>query len=572
MIFGESINPMSATHVTISPKTIGKLLREERLMVPPSQREYRWKVEHAEDLFTDIRKAMDSEKGPEEYFLGSIVSITMSDTIMIYDGQQRLATIMILIAAIRNALIELGNNDDADVAERNYLFSRLRQGTEPTPNLTLNLSDKDFFFRSILPRQEKSVLPKAKEPKAPPVRLPDSHKRMSDVAKYAKKFVSTLVSDRQSDDADIQLNKWLDYIEKSLHVIWVQVHNESTAFTIFETMNDRGLKLSAADLLKNYLHSKADDQKNDVMHKWSSMVGTLKTVEGEEENVVEYIRCYWVSRYGHTRTKYLYDKIKEKITNPQKALDLLTDLETCVQKYAAIIMESHADMKARGHSSKTAIANLNALGVTQLRPMLLSAFEKFSQGEFAKLAERCVSWSVRFLISGTSSGTIEGYYSKAAVKIWSEEIVDSDGVFEELKKILPRDDIFSPSFLDAEETNPRIARYYLASLQHADDGTWPDPALTLEHLLDKKYDASLHLISEQEHKENVFKMGNLALINEDDNGLMQNMDFTQKRTILAKNENPSLTQKVAKYEKWGESEIRDRQSKLTELAIKAWPL
>lgn len=572
MIYGENINPMSTTHVTISPKTIGKLLREERLKVPPSQREYRWKVEHAEDLFTDIRKAMDSEKGSEEYFLGSIVSISMGDTIMIYDGQQRLATIMILIAAIRNALIELGNTADADVAERNYLFSRLRQGTELTPNLILNLADKDFFFKNVLPRPEKDAAPKPKGSKVPPIRLPDSHRRMSAVAKFAKQFVSTLIDKRQPDDADIQLNRWLDYIEKALHVIWVQVHNESTAFTIFETMNDRGLKLSAADLLKNYLHSKAEDQRDDVMHKWSSMVGTLKTVEGEEENVVEYIRCYWVSRYGHVRTKYLYDKIKEKITNPQKALEMLTELEMCVQKYAAIIMETHSDMKARGHSSKTAIAKLNRLGVTQLRPMLLSAFEKFTQGEFAKLVERCVSWSVRFLISGTSSGTIEGYYSRAAVKIWKGEITGAEGVYEEMKKIIPKDELFRTSFLDAEETNPRIARYYLSELQHAEDGTWPDQALTLEHLLDKKYNPDIHTSSEPEHKENVFKIGNLALINEEDNGLMQGMTFVKKRPILAKAGNPSLTKKVSENEKWEEKEILHRQSELTELAVKAWPI
>src|SRR5437899_7773 len=86
-----------------------------------------------------------------------------------------------------------------------------------------------------------------------------------------------------------------------------------------------------------FLNGAAEGLRNDVIQKWASMTGTLETVEGEEENVVEYIRCFWVSRYGHTRTRYLYDKIKDRITNPGRAIALLSSLEEAAQDYAAII-------------------------------------------------------------------------------------------------------------------------------------------------------------------------------------------------------------------------------------------
>ena len=570
MIVGESLNPMNPSHISISPKTIGKLLREQRLKVPPSQREYRWKQEHVQDLYTDIRKALDAEKGPEEYFLGSIVSINSGGTIMIYDGQQRLATIMILIAAIRDGLIKLGNSQDAEVAERNYLFSRLRGGLGETPNLTLNLEDSTFFFNNILPRQKPD-----KAGKAPKSRLPESHRRMVSASKYAKQFVESLVSNRKPDDADAYLNRWLDYIEQSLHVIWVQVASESVAFTIFETMNDRGLKLSAADLLKNFIHSQAEDRRDEVMHKWSSMVGTLKTVEGEEENVVEYIRCFWVTRHGQTRTRYLYDKIKEKITNRQKALDLLSELESSVQDYAAIIADSHANIRARGDKVRKSINKISALGVTQLRPMLLAAFQKFKPGEFAKLAENSVTWSVRFLVSGSPSGSIEGWYARAAMKIWNGELSSSEDVYDELKKNIPKDDIFIPQFANAEESNPRIARYYLSELQFAEDGKWPDSSMTLEHIMDKEFLGKEHTVTEQEHSENVNKLGNLALIEETDNGRMQDMSYEQKKAIYESKRNPSLTQgitRIAPGKNWVVNDIENRQQKMAQLARKAWPI
>jgi hypothetical protein len=143
---------MISNNIRISPMTIGKLLKEERLEVPPNQRSYRWKSEHAEDLFKDIRKEIDNNA--DEYFLGSIVSIEASGKILIYDGQQRLATTMILLAEIRNAFISIGNKQDADIVEKDFLFSSKRGGADPVPHLTLNLEDKDFFFARILPRPD----------------------------------------------------------------------------------------------------------------------------------------------------------------------------------------------------------------------------------------------------------------------------------------------------------------------------------------------------------------------------------------------------------------------------------
>src|SRR5260370_12844664 len=128
---------MLSQNIRISAMTIGKLLKEERLEVPPSQRSYRWKQEHAEDLFRDMRTAIDEDA--DEYFLGSIVSIETNNKILVYDGQQRLATTMILIAAIRNALISLNNEKDARIAEGSYLFSERRGGVDPTPHLVLNI-------------------------------------------------------------------------------------------------------------------------------------------------------------------------------------------------------------------------------------------------------------------------------------------------------------------------------------------------------------------------------------------------------------------------------------------------
>ena len=557
---------MLSQSITIGATTIGKLLKEERLEVPPNQRSYRWKPEHAEDLFKDIRKEIDNRA--DEYFLGSIVSIETSGKILIYDGQQRLATTMILLAEIRNALIELENEKDAGIVERNFLFSERRGGADAVPHLTLNLEDKDFFFARILPRPS----PEA-EKRQPTTRPRDSHKRLESVGRAAKEFVKdSIIKKGSAEESDKNLNRWIDFIEKSLHVIWVQVTNERTAFTIFETMNDRGLKLSAADLLKNYLHATAGDRRTDVIQKWASMTGTLETVEGEEENVVEYIRCFWVSRYGHTRTRYLYDKIKEKTTNPNKAIALLSALEEAAQDYAAIIMASHERTTDRGEAVRSNIATLKTLGVTQLRPMLLSAFSKFKPGQFAKLLERSVAWSVRFMVAGTPSGTIEGYYSKIAADIWSGKTQTAKAATDSIKQILPEDEEFKIAFANVSESKEKIARYYLRALQFTKDNSTLRGDLTLEHILPKKRDDNWKHFSEDEHRAYLHRLGNLALMDEENNGAIQGKGFDFKKPVFAADVDSSITRSAAKYDEWTMSEIAARQKELSEIAVKAWPL
>jgi hypothetical protein len=200
MIVGDAFDPMISQNIHISPKTIGRLLKEERLKVPPSQRSYRWKLEHVDEFFRDIRKAIDEQD--DEYFLGSIVSINDRDTILIYDGQQRLATTMILIAAIRDYLLVLNNSEDADLVEKQYLFSKRRGEMDDEPHLTLNLEDRDFFSTRILPR------PVPKQKRATQTRMRDSHKRMEAAAKHAKAFVGIITKGKDPADAYRHLNEW----------------------------------------------------------------------------------------------------------------------------------------------------------------------------------------------------------------------------------------------------------------------------------------------------------------------------------------------------------------------------
>jgi uncharacterized protein with ParB-like and HNH nuclease domain len=134
--------------MTFSPKGIGQLLASDRLVVPLNQREYAWEDDQVEDLIHDFAEAMESDSGM--HFLGFIVLTSgESEFPEITDGQQRLATTTMILAAFRDYLLEMGRKDDADSIEREFLFKWDRSEKENLPRLRLNADDHAFFEESV---------------------------------------------------------------------------------------------------------------------------------------------------------------------------------------------------------------------------------------------------------------------------------------------------------------------------------------------------------------------------------------------------------------------------------------
>jgi len=557
-------------NVQVGRCSIGKLLGLKILSVPPSQRSYAWKQEHADDLFKDIQVAI----ADPDYFVGSIITIKQNGRICIYDGQQRLATTMILVAAIRDSLVARANELDATTTESDFLTSNRRGSASADPHMVLNSQDNDYFVDRVLLRAthiKREKLVKSGRPDR------ESHRRIDSVAAHAKSFVDSLTENRNAADANKQLLKWLDFIESKLSVVWVQVLDERTAYTVFETMNDRGLSLSSADLLKNFLHSQGGNRKDHVIQKWEAMCGVIETIAGEENNVVEFVRCFWVMKNGQTRTRSLFDQIKEVIVNHAQAVELVNDLEKTVQYYAAIILSSHEKLAGRGQSVKSDIATLDTLGVTQLRPMILAAFIKFRPREFELLLNRCIAWSVRFLVKGTPSGTLEGYYARNALEIWKGNFTKSDEVEASMRLSLPDDATFEPAFSTVVVRSARIAKYYLSALQITDDGAedqdyTPNNVTTLEHVLPTSPSSAWDDVAAEDLPVFRNRLGNLVLLNSKVNGRIGNKSYREKKAALVKEACFSLTKLAGMYKKWGVTEIEDRQKKLAKLAVKTWPL
>ncbi|WP_405226007.1 DUF262 domain-containing protein [Lentisalinibacter sediminis] len=556
----------SISHLSIDLIGIGDLLSQNFLIVPRNQRSYAWNSSHVLDFFQDITGAY--ERGEPEYFLGTVVMSEAKSSFEVVDGQQRLATATVWLAAIRDYVAAT----DAELAqdlENEYLLKRDLRTREVLPKLRLNSKDHDFFLKIVLNR------PDSPERHVSPTR--DSHDRILGARDVARKHVQN-VAENTADPIQSLIDR-LDYLAKSARVIYVRVPNHSNAYVIFETLNDRGLELSTADLLKNYLFGLSDDRLEEVEGYWNEMLGVLDLV-GKEQLTLTYLRHLWSSIYGPTRDKQLYEAIRKKINNKQRAIDFAAHLASSAKLYAGLVSPSHQVWNQFGDTARQFAETLTYLRLEQFRPLLLAVLEKFKKSEVAKVLRLLVSCSVRFLIvGGLGGGTMERVYCEAAIKVREGDIKTAKQLRAELSKNVPRDSEFESAFKAARVSQAFLARYYLAAIERHLKGKEqpeyvPNPnadELNLEHVLPQNPSADWGDIDEEEAHALYKRVGNLTLLAQKVNTESANAGFEGKKPNLLKSE-LKLNSYFQKVKKWDASEIEERQGELASLAPKVWPL
>src|SRR5262249_14803575 len=129
-----------------------------------------------------------------------------------------------------------------------------------------------------------------------------SHRRIEEAADRVQKHVLRVIKPLSDEGKVAQLREWVKFIESRAKVILLKVPNDLDAFVMFETLNDRGLKTSQADLVKNFLFNQANDRITEAQKKWTAMLGALEST-GVDDIVMTYLRHYLSSLYGLTRDK-----------------------------------------------------------------------------------------------------------------------------------------------------------------------------------------------------------------------------------------------------------------------------
>lgn len=546
---------------------IADALSRHEYRVPTYQRSYAWADAEILDFWDDLRQSLDAEE--PDYFLGTLVLTPHEDgrRITIIDGQQRLATTSLMLAALRRVWLEREEPEQAGDIFSNYLSVFDRRAKIREPRLMLNDEDDQFFRELVV--EDKSPTPER-----------ESHERLSEALFL---FQEKLDADARAhgNKSGERLIRWTEFLDKQATAITVTVPTEADAFVIFETLNDRGAPLTIGDLLKNYLFMRAGDRLDSVRTNWIQALNELD-ISAENEVFVTFLRHHWSSMFGAVRERDLYSGIKEEIRSANQAVRYAKQLTKAAKLYAALLSPSDDYWTGRhfGTSVRNNVATLLTLELEQNRPLLLAVMEEFSNSELKRTLKALVSWSVRgIVVGGIGGGRTERAYCEAAVAVRAKKIKTTEQLLKQLSPIVPEDDDFKDAFGRARQTKSAIARYLLLALERSKVGD-PEPELVpnadeeevnLEHILPRRAKrADWPQFREEEVGTWSQRIGNQCLLKKSENAKIGNKSWPVKKPILASS-SLRLTKTAARVEDWNMDEIANRQRRLAKEAVKTWP-
>jgi hypothetical protein len=406
-----------------------------------------------------------------------------------------------------------------------------------------------------------------------------SHILIWDAFRAANDQIKRIISGFDVKDHGDILNKWIWFVEHDAQVVLLKVPTEANAYKMFETLNDRGLRITQAHLVKSYLFGQSDARLSEAIQKWALVRGALESLE-EEDITVTFLRHALIAIRGFLRQQEVYEAVQLQAKGSQMSIAFLNVLEGLANTYVAIFNPEAEKWNSYPDAMRRAIQTLNLLNIRPMRPLMLAVASKFVPAEATEVFRLLISAGVRMLISGsTRSGSIEERLGAAANAVFTEKITDTKGIRPILQSVAPTDEQFKVGFEVATVSKVSLGRYYLRSLEMTAKGE-PSPwfvpnddrqTITMEHVLPQNPGPEWTAFDAETAAAYSKRIGNLVLLPAKSNAALGNTDFKAKAAVFS-NAPYELTRHVASADDWTPEVIARRQRTLAELALRTWPL
>jgi len=486
-------------------RTISELLSVNRkYIVPRFQREYSWVKEQIHELWFDvisnIKFKSDLTYANNEYFIGSLVLVgdETGREMQIVDGQQRLTTLTIFLSVLCESF---KNNNQLELAEalfENYIEGRDDEGVKFYK--LINETPKPFFQKNIQHIDKKDEAAKTQEEK----NLITAYKEVTILASKDKleRYFSITISD---ENYTTFLKAIRDQILRFLKIIFITVNDEDEAYTIFETLNARGMNLSFVDLIKNKLFKALSEihPNDDAKDEWRTIRANLIKRSGVG-SIEVFMRHWWVSKYAYVSSENLYKSFIGKWRKGEIIpADFIRELKEDSNLYVKISSPVEQDFPQM--EDKRIFNSLYAIrlfGVTQCRPFLLALLKAKKNRKLKQkdvIEALTIVEKFHFVFNAVCSlrpSGIEGAYSKAARSLNNPSAtIDSNReaiklLFTVLGNRKPELTVFTEKFKDVLFTDDnvkqkKLVQYIITSFEmslHNGDEYKPN-SITLEHIL-----------------------------------------------------------------------------------------
>lgn len=566
---------MSATNFNTKNDTYRKLMGNGlTYRIPRFQRDYSWTEDEWEDLWVDILGTVKPDGEPAHYMGYLVLQSSDDKTFDVIDGQQRLTTLsLIVLATLKNLQRLVDEQKDADPNRQR--LEQIRQTyvgyLDPVTlvsrsKLSLNRNNDNYYQTYIVTLD----------------RLPQRGFRASEhglrkAFEWFEKRVRDYVRQSGEQDEGRALAKLVDTMSDRLFFTVISVTDELNAYKVFETLNARGVRLSATDLLKNYLFSvlhregQHEHEMKSLEDRWENMVGRLGS-----ESFPDFLRVHWNSRRTFVRQTDLFKTIRNQVAGRETVFQLIREMEEDMDTYLGLSQPENSGWspELKGYAN-----DLRMFNVRQPYPLLLAVKRRFSSNDFESLLRCCVMISFRYnVIAGLQAAEQERVYNQVAARVSDGTHSSFAAVLSGMTSIYPSDDSFRAAFGEkniktTQSRNRRVVRYILCQLEKHLSGTDMDfdsDTFNIEHVLPQNPQQGWQTFPEEETESYVYRLGNMTLLRTAPNRDAGNDDYATKRAVYAQS-NFEITRKLAEENAdWTPERLASRQRWMANQATAIW--
>lgn len=275
------------TKIDADDKTLVEILDQQKFTIDYFQREYRWERKHIEQLIDDLETAFTNNYDPKHkrsevenynsYYMGPLVMSSKDGKLSIIDGQQRLTSITLLLIYLNHLQEEKPVKETVE----GMIFSE-KFGEK---SYNMQVPEREVCFDVLYKQGEYELTDE------------DDESVQNLVERYED--IEELFPDEFKDEA---LPYFISWLKEKLIFVKIVTYSEENAYTIFETMNDRGLNLTPTDMLKGYLLSKIKEakKKNELNADWKERIAELRRFWPNELEDQDFFKAWLRAKYAET--------------------------------------------------------------------------------------------------------------------------------------------------------------------------------------------------------------------------------------------------------------------------------
>jgi len=550
-------------------KTVREILFSgNQYLIPFFQRSYKWTRKHWERLRADVWALV--EDGPtRQHFLGPLVC-TLAHAVpgevpayQLIDGQQRLTTLAMLLAALRDVARQRGFDDLADKVNENYLVHK---------------QEKDLQRHKVIPRLGD------REPYFAVIEEKDARPFGDRGIVQAWEFYRHHIERHAKADGEAPLRRLFAAVTGQLSLVVITIDGENP-YEIFESLNSTGLPLEESDLIRNYLFMQVPlpQQEDFDREHWQSFERRFEAADKKWPAVEPtlFYRSYLMREGRYSRDKATFVDFKEQ----NKARNLSPQDQVAeLDRFATYDLQLRRPDRCGDDARRKAFSQIAAMEITTAHPLLLNLMHRRDKGEMDEAMllgclDDLAGFVIRRSICGESTRSYARWFCGAAKSIGTSP--QEDLRKEWLARGWPDDETFKARLVEfalyrRERSKCRLVLEALEAACHPKERV-ETRTLTIEHVMPQTVDRGDHGAAWQEmlgkswqdvHARWLDTLGNLTLTGY--NEPMSNRPFKAKKAELAESK-LALNRYFAGVAVWDEDAIRRRGERLAEEVVRLWP-